>query len=68
MSNQARFESEAQTITEQYQAELDMKAFLSHWGGYKDVKMRHQKEIQALAQKYGVDFNLKDWKLSVIWM
>lgn len=68
MSNQANFERQAQAITDQYQAELDMKAYLSHWGGYKDVKARHKKDLQDLAQKYDVDLNYKDWKLNIIWM
>lgn len=45
-----------------------MKLFLSHWGGYKDVKARHKKEMQVLAKKYGVVYNLKDWKLNSHWM
>lgn len=68
MSNQAKFERQAQIITDRYQAEMDMKFFLSHWTGYKDVKARHQKELQDLAQKYAVPLNLTDWKLNRYWM
>lgn len=68
MSNQERFETEARQITERYQAELDMKLFLAHWGGYKDVKARHKQEIKDLAQKYGVGVNMKIWKLNGHWM
>ena len=68
MSNQVRFENEAQAITDHYQAELDMKFFLSHWGGYKDVKARHKQELQELAEKYEVVVNYKDWKLNGHWM
>jgi predicted DsbA family dithiol-disulfide isomerase len=68
MSNQARFENEAQVTTNRYQAEMDMKAYLSHWGGYEDVKERHKKELQDLAKKYGADLNYKDWKLNIIWV
>ena len=68
MSNQARFENEAQAVTDRYQAEMDMKAYLSHWSGYEDVKARHKKELQDLAKKYGADLNYKDWKLNIIWV
>ena len=67
MSNQAAFENEAQAITDRYQAEMDMKFFLSHWAGYKDVKARHKKDLQNLAQKYDAVLNLKDWTLNGHW-
>jgi len=47
---------------------MDMKFYLAHWSGYKDVKARHKKELQDLAQKYAVDFNYKKWKLNGHWM
>ena len=68
MSNQDKFEREAQVITRRYQAEVDMKLYLAHWTGYKDVKARHKKDLQDLAQKYDVDFNHKKWKLNGHWM
>ena len=68
MSNQAKFERQAQGITDRYQAEMDMKFFLSHWTGYKGVKARHEKELKELAEKYDVALNLKDWKLNSHWM
>ncbi len=68
MSNKDTFEREAKAIRDRNQAEMDMKLFLSHWGGYKEVKIRHKKELQHLAQKYGVDVDLKKWKLNGHWM
>lgn len=68
MANQENFERQAQAITERYQAEIDMKTYLAHWGGYKDVKARHKKELQELAQKYEVTLNFKKWKLNGHWM
>jgi len=47
---------------------MDLKLFLAHWGGYQEIKTRHEKEIQELAQKYGVDLDVKKWKLNGHWM
>jgi len=47
---------------------MDLKLFLAHWGGYQEIKTRHEKEIQELAQKYGVDSDVKKWKLNGHWM
>jgi len=68
MTNQDKFEREAKAIVERNQATMDMKLFLSHWGGYKEVKTCHRKEIQDAAQKYGVDLDFRKWKLNGLWM
>jgi len=68
MTNQEKFEREANIIRERNQTEMDMKAFLAHWSGYKEVHARHEKEIKALADKYEVDVNIKAWKLNGHWM
>ena len=68
MSNKDAFEREAKVIRDRNQTEMDLKLFLTHWGGYKEVKARHHKELQDLAEKHGVDFNLKRWKLNGHWM
>jgi len=68
MSNQDKFEREARTLLDRNQASLDLKLFLSHWSGYKEVKALHKKEIQELARKYEVDLDLKKWKLNGHWV
>ena len=68
MTNQEKFEREARAILDRNQAEMDMKLYLAHWSGYKDVKKRHQKELQDLANKYDVDLDLEKWKLNGHWM
>lgn len=68
MSNQDKFESAARTIVERNQAAMDLKIFLSHWGGYEEVRNRHKKEILELAQSYDVEIDLKKWKLNGHWM
>ena len=47
---------------------MDLKLFLSHWGGYNEVKALHKKEMQELARKFEVDLDLKKWKLNGHWM
>jgi len=68
MSNQEKFENAAKAIFKQNQTTLDLKLFLCHWDGYKDVKARHKKEIQDLAREYGVELDFKKWKLNGHWM
>jgi len=68
MTNQEKFERDAEIILGQHQATLDLKLFLCHWGGYEETKTRFKTEIQDLAQKYGVDLDLKKWKLNGHWM
>lgn len=68
MFSKDKFEREAKAIRDRNQAEMDMKLYLSHWGGYKEVKARHEKELQKLARKYEVDIDLKRWKLNGHWM
>ena len=68
MTNQERFEREAKAIQDRNQATMDAKLYLSHWTGYKKVRDRHHQEIEAIANKYGVDFNIKRWRLEEHWM
>ena len=68
MSNLDEFEREARAILDRNQATMDLKLFLSHWGGYNEVKALHKKEMQELARKFEVDLDLKKWKLNGHWM
>jgi len=68
MTNQERFEQEAKQVVRRNQATFDTKFWLSHWGGYASLRDAHRKEIQALAQKYGVDVKLRKWKLNTYFM
>jgi hypothetical protein len=68
MSDQEKFEKEAAAITQRYQAEMDMKMYLSHWTGYAELRGRHEKDIYILARKYNVEFNYKKWTLDGHWM
>ncbi len=63
MSEQAKFDIEAQKILAKNQWAMDFKLFLSHWSGYSEIRERHEKELKALAQTYGVELDMKKWKL-----
>ena len=65
MSNQEMFEIEAKALLDRNQAMLDLKLYLSHWSGYKEIDKRHKKELQDLAQKYSIELDLKKWKLNL---
>lgn len=64
MTNQEKFEREAERVLRRHQDSIDAKVWLSHWTGYERIRKNHEKEILALAQKYGVEIELKAWKLN----
>lgn len=68
MTSEEKFEREAQVARERNQTEIDLKFFLSHWSGYKEIHLRHEQEIKELAEKYEIDVNIKAWKLNGHWI